>query len=190
LSVIGDGVRDADVRFAALPAFAVGTIKSRDFAGRKTPIGIEYYPGRVRGMGGFGLKRRCACGRPMEIRLRTVIYRGMIEIENVPVFCCEHCSRTELAPGVKSGLAELIRGQERYGSRRARLRMDEHNEFARLLVCLAERPGDDVSLDDLAERRIDELLDLLLLVRSLGDEAWLGDIRRRLSQLACGTRRV
>lgn len=44
----------------------------------------------------------------MNLRLRTVIYQSKVDIENVPIYSCEGCGRSEVVPHVKPELTGLI----------------------------------------------------------------------------------
>jgi hypothetical protein len=129
------------------------------------------------------LHKQCKCGRDMGIRLRTVIYQSKVEIENVPVFTCEFCNRSEVFPGVKQELTGLI-GELGGKPEKQRLRFDESSELAHLMKVVTDKEHRHQSVDKILEERINELLDLLLLARSLGDEPWMEDIRSRLSQIS------
>lgn len=118
----------------------------------------------------------------MNIRLRTVIYLNTVEIENVPIFSCEACQRSELFPPVKPELAGMIRA---LGAKPEikRLFFDEISEIAYLMHKAADKEHRNLALETILEERINELLDLLLLAQSLGDREWVGDVRRRLQQI-------
>jgi len=121
----------------------------------------------------------------MSMKLRTVIYSGKVEIDNVPVYSCEACSRSEVFPEVKPDLTGLI---GRLGSEPEpqTFLFNEWNEWADLILELyvrQKRPGQQ-ELDRLIEERINKLLDLLLLARRMGDEQWAGEVEKRLSQIS------
>lgn len=129
------------------------------------------------------MHKQCKCGRDMEIRLRTVIYQSKVEIENVPVFTCEFCNRSEVLPEVKQELTGLI--AELGGKpEKQRLRFDESSELAHLMRVVTDKEHRHEPVDKILEERINELLDMLLLARSLGDEPWMDDVRNRLSQIS------
>lgn len=129
------------------------------------------------------LQKQCKCGRGMGIRLRTVIYQNKVEIENVPVFSCEYCSRNEVFPGVKQELTQLI-GELGGEPEKKSMRFDESSELAHLMKVVTDTEHRHQPVDQILEERINELLDMLLLARSLGDESWMEDIRSRLSQIS------
>ena len=54
------------------------------------------------------MQKYCKCGRTMNLRLRTVIYQNKVDIENVPIYSCEDCGRSEVVPHVKPELTCLI----------------------------------------------------------------------------------
>ncbi len=133
--------------------------------------------------------KTCTCGNEMDIRLRTVIYTNKVSIANVPVFCCENCTSSEVMPEIKSDLKQLIK---RLGSRPDLQELDfgECNEFAYLLGMATRKELHLRAMDDLVQDRINQLLDLLILASSLDDPTWTKDIERRLlqiSDLTCST---
>ncbi|UUZ95876.1 hypothetical protein LJK87_16685 [Paenibacillus sp. P25] len=119
----------------------------------------------------------------MSIRLRTVIYQNKVEIENVPIFTCESCSRSEVFSEVKPELTGLI---GKLGARPGKqmLQFEEVSEIAHLMVKATEKKWASDPVETIIQERINELLDLLLLAQSLSDEPWQDDIRKRLSQIA------
>jgi hypothetical protein len=118
----------------------------------------------------------------MNIRLRTVIYQSKIEIDNVPIYTCETCSKSEVLQPVKSELMELI-SQLGSNPEKKQFYFDETNELAFLLMTVSQKEFRHTPVDKILEYRIDELLDLLLLARSLQDELWVEDVLKRLSQI-------
>ncbi|MNR17315.1 hypothetical protein D3C85_1339670 [compost metagenome] len=59
----------------------------------------------------------------------------------------------------------------------------EVSEVAFLLLKVTEKERMNDSMEKIVEDRINELLDILLLAQSLGDEPWAEEIRKRLSQI-------
>lgn len=118
----------------------------------------------------------------MEMRLRTIVYSSKVEIEHVPVFFCSTCQASELHPIIKKEITTLIRqlgnepAEQRFG-------FDEVNEFAYLLASVMDTSTSNIPIEELIDGRINELLDLLLLARSLHDETWMNEIRRKLLQI-------
>ncbi|MBP2116939.1 hypothetical protein [Cohnella lubricantis] len=121
----------------------------------------------------------------MKLILRTVIHAHKVSIANVPVYSCENCSRNEVFPGVKEDLGRLI---GRFGSKPEpdRIRFDEVHELAGVLRHLLERklPLQASEVARRTEERTNELLDLLLVADSLGDEKWKAELKCRLAQLS------
>jgi hypothetical protein len=128
------------------------------------------------------LYKLCKCGFKMNICLRTVIYKNNIEIDNVPIYTCESCSKSEVFQPVKSELTELI---SQFGSNpeKKQFYFNETNELAFLLMTASQNEYKHTPVDKILEYRINELLDLLLLARSLQDELWIEDVLKRLSQI-------
>lgn len=121
----------------------------------------------------------------MTMKLRTVIYSGKVEIDNVPIFSCTTCSRSEVIPAVKPDLTGLI---AQLGSEpdKGTFLFNECNEWADLLVEAKVNRGqpDVYAVEALAEQRVNMLLDLHLLAQSMNDEEWIADINKRLQQLS------
>jgi hypothetical protein len=118
----------------------------------------------------------------MTIRLRTVIYQNKVEIENVPIFSCSSCHRSEVFAEVKPDLMGLIGN---LGSKPEKQQMffNEHSEIAHLMMKVTEKGRLSDPVETIIEDRINELLDLLLLAQSLQDDTWVDDVRKRLSQI-------
>lgn len=129
------------------------------------------------------MQKQCKCGQSMNIRLRSVIYQNKVEIENVPVYTCKACNRSEVYPGVKPELTELI-GDLGSLPEKKRLQFEEMSELANLMMTVTDKEYKHESIGHILEERVNQLLDLLLLAQSLGDEPWMNDIRQRLSQIS------
>ncbi|QAY65480.1 hypothetical protein [Paenibacillus protaetiae] len=132
------------------------------------------------------MQKTCSCGNSMKMKLRTVIYSGKVEIDNVPIFSCSACTRSEVIPEVKPDLTGLI---SQLGAEPAKqtFLFNECNEWANLLVEASEsrrKLPDESVVRHLAQARVDELLDLYLLAQSLNDQAWMEDLNKRLGQLS------
>lgn len=122
----------------------------------------------------------------MRMKLRTVIYSGKVEIDNVPVYTCKACSRSEVYPVVKTDLTGLI-GKLGAQPEKQTFRFDDWNEWANLLVEAFDghkKQPEPALVDRLAGERIDMLLDLYSLAEKLGDNEWKNDISKRLTQLS------
>jgi hypothetical protein len=121
----------------------------------------------------------------MRMKLRTVIYSGKVEIDNVPVYTCKMCSRSEVYPVVKPDLTGLI-GKLGAQPEKQSFRFDDWNEWANILVeafDVHHKQPDPALIERLAGERIDMLLDLYSLAEKLGDSEWKNDISKRLTQL-------
>jgi YgiT-type zinc finger domain-containing protein len=132
------------------------------------------------------MHKECECGQLMNIRLRTVIFQNKIEIENVPVYSCENCSRSEVYPPVKRELIGLI-GRLEDTPNKQLFQFDELCELAHLFRRITDPELEMIPTGKIIEMRVNELLDLLLLAQSLDDISWQEDIRFRLSQLTTRT---
>lgn len=128
------------------------------------------------------MHKLCNCGASMQIRLRTVIFQNKVEIDNVPVYSCDSCQRSEVFPPVKSELTGYIRtlGPQ---PEKGNVLFNELSELAHLLFLVTKRENKHIPIETVIEDRINELLDLLLLAQSLDDAAWLEDVRSRLKQI-------
>ncbi|MCC3372956.1 hypothetical protein [Cohnella sp. REN36] len=117
--------------------------------------------------------------------LRSVIYAKLVNITSVPVYACEGCSRNEVFPGVKSDLGMLV---NRLGAKppAQTIPFDEIHELAGVLSHAQHRskPLRQATVARVAEERTNELLDLWIVASSVGDEAWMAELRGRLSQLS------
>ncbi|MBW7474214.1 YgiT-type zinc finger protein [Paenibacillus oenotherae] len=131
------------------------------------------------------MHKRCSCGDMMPIKLRTVIYSGKVEIDNVPVYSCSSCNKSEVFPEAKLDLTGLI-GKLGAKPVKQTYLFNEWNEWANLLVeAYHDRKRYDLAVvRRLTEDRINMLLDLYSVAKSLNDEAWLSDIHKRLGQLS------
>mgnify|MGYP001333683603 CR=1 FL=1 len=128
------------------------------------------------------LQKTCECGHPMEIRLRKVIYSRAVEVGNVPVYTCPHCRRVSILPEVKVELARLIRDLGREPERKT-IDFADFSEWAYLIAQATDRSRMHEPIQQLIADRVDQLLDLMLLARSLDDMAWEEELRDRLSQI-------
>lgn len=119
------------------------------------------------------------------MKLRTVIFSGKVEIDNVPIFSCPSCNRNEVSPEVKPDLTGLI-GQLGSQPDKQTFLFNEWNEWADLLVEVygKQKTPHSQMLEEYAAARVNKLLDLLLLAQSLGDESWMNEIQKRLSQIS------
>lgn len=128
------------------------------------------------------LLRKCPCGETMDIRLRTLIYSHAVEIQNVPVCNCDACHHAEVLPGAKPQLTALI---SKLGKKpdRQKLNFADVSEWAYLITLAIDEELFHLPIQQLIGDRIDQLLDLLLLSRSLGDKAWEADLHAKLAQI-------
>ncbi|WP_308858213.1 hypothetical protein [Paenibacillus sp. R14(2021)] len=131
------------------------------------------------------LHKRCSCGDVMPMKLRTVIYSNKVEIDNVPIYSCTSCNRSEVFPEVKPDLTGLISTLGAFPVKQTYL-FNEWNEWAKLLVEAYhdQKHSDPAMMRRLTEERIDMLLDLFAVAQASGDEDWTADIHKRLAQLS------
>lgn len=134
---------------------------------------------------GVGLYQACACGEPMKLALKTVIFARKVNITNVPVYACKICGAHKLFSGVRKDVSKLLGN---LGSEPApgHIPFDELHEWAGLIAHAFgqfEDPAPE-ALAQASEDRINELLDLWLLASSLGDDKWKVQLEVKLSQLS------
>ncbi|WP_168121988.1 hypothetical protein [Paenibacillus sp. HB172176] len=131
------------------------------------------------------MQKKCQCGNMMKMKLRTVIYSGKVEIDNVPIFSCQECSRSEVIPEVKPDLTGLIAKLGNEPGKQSFL-FNECNEWADLLVearANRQMPGQP-EVEAMIEQRINTLLDLYLIAQKLDDQPWIDDLNKRLQQIS------
>ncbi|MFC5467253.1 hypothetical protein ACFPPD_00880 [Cohnella suwonensis] len=131
------------------------------------------------------MSKHCSCGGAMKLMLRTVIFAKKVNINNVPVYNCSDCGRNDVFPGVKEDVGKLV-GQLGAAPIARSISFDEVHEWAGVLsqAMIRSEPLQETMIARAAEERINELLDLLLLATSVGDDAWKAEIEGRLSQLS------
>ncbi|MFD2612880.1 hypothetical protein [Paenibacillus gansuensis] len=129
------------------------------------------------------MHKPCTCGQKLAVKLRTVIYTGKVEIENVPIYSCDLCKHSEVLQDVKEDLKQLIAGLGGKPGKQT-LRFNEMNELADIIYSVSEKETLQISVKRIIEERINQLLDLLLVAQSAGDEEWADEIRSRLSQIS------
>lgn len=120
----------------------------------------------------------------MKLEARTVVYRRLLTIDHVPVFHCKACAYCEINSLIKEQLVQLVEQAHTYATSKGEKKtidFSEHNEIAAMLH---NGLTSSESLQCMFEQRVDELLDLLLLARSLQRSEWIEEMELRLSQLA------
>lgn len=129
--------------------------------------------------------KMCSCGEQMALSLRTVIFAKKVNITNVPVYSCAICGRNDVFHGVKDDVGRLISELGSAASDPRSIPFDQVHEWAGVLSGMRAQKL-TLSASDVAratEERTNQLLDLLNLATSLGDEAWKQELRSRLAQL-------
>ena len=130
----------------------------------------------------FAMGIRCQCGETMEIQLRTLVYQGQVEIKNVPVTSCRACGRTQVVEEVKPELKALLKELGDHPKSQL-VAFQEVSSFTQVLVEAADEAtgnGKEHWTEAMRRIKVDELLDLLLLARSLGDARWMEEIEEEL----------
>ena len=130
------------------------------------------------------MKKRCRCGHAMLVDLRTVIFSNKVEIENVPVYSCPSCTRSEVCAEVKSDLTQLL-AQLTHQSSKKSIPFQDMNEFSYLIHKIhLQRCGNNTSaIQQIIDERINELLDLLLVAKHVNDSSWVEELSTRLNQI-------
>lgn len=128
------------------------------------------------------MQKMCKCGKSMQIHLRTIVYSNKIEIMNVPIFTCDDCHSSEVFHSIKGHITEMI---EKMGNptEKQTLMFNDVNELAHLMYKASDRELLDIPLEMIVEDRINELLDLLILARSIEDDLWVEEVQQKLIQI-------
>ncbi|MEB3102939.1 hypothetical protein [Ferviditalea candida] len=119
----------------------------------------------------------------MNIRLRTLIYSNKVEIENVPIFSCDSCNYSEVFSAIKPELTDLI-GKLGRKPKLQRILFHEINELANLMYMASLKEHSHLPIEGMLQERINQLLDLLLLARSLHEDSWAEEIQAKLAQIS------
>ncbi|MBC8079076.1 MAG: hypothetical protein H7X86_01935 [Gorillibacterium sp.] len=119
----------------------------------------------------------------MELKTRSVIYKRTIEFENVPVFICQSCAYSEVFPSVKVDLAKLL-SQYKACLTKEKASFHEMNEIAGIIKQYVDQSVGAKGLSTLIDERINQLLDILILARSLKEDQWADDVQDKLTQLS------
>ena len=136
----------------------------------------------MKGWFGFAMGIRCQCGEGMEIQLRTLVYQGQVEIKNVPVASCRACGRTQVVEEVKPELKALLKELGDHPKSQL-VAFQEVSSFTQELVEVADETTGNRKehwTEALRRIKVDELLDLLLLARSLEEHRWIEEIEQEL----------
>lgn len=120
------------------------------------------------------------CGEEMDLTLRTLHFHEHM-ITHVPIYTCSKCDRSEVHARVKEVLKEIIQSLYRTPGRK-KIAFEEYSEYALLLMRII-RDRESGSIEEAAQDRIDDLLDLMLLAKSLKDEEWMKELSDRLKQV-------
>lgn len=131
------------------------------------------------------MDKDCRCGRTMELELRSVVWKRVVELRHVPVFHCHECGRDELLPLVTPLIKKVIKQRSDLQAK-GKLAIDiaEHSDLTDILVEMAQKEIQADRLPEMIQKRIDELLDLFNVAQQSGDHEWLQSIRQRLQHLA------
>lgn len=115
------------------------------------------------------MEKACGrCGHLMHVHLRKVVYMNHTEIEHVPVYRCSCCEHHELVEQVKEELKQLLL---HVPNEQGTVSFADYSPFTRMMLRTCCRT---LSLGT------DDWLDMYLLVRTLHDPVWLGEIEQAL----------
>ncbi|WP_040676627.1 hypothetical protein [Paenibacillus sanguinis] len=135
------------------------------------------------------MRKHCHCGQMMNLGFRTVIFEGIYEIDNVPIYECEECSHYQVLPEVKADVTDLLAGLKEEGVKEW-VDFAEQNELAGLILALSDRwtGAEEASFESVLERQCEEQINLLLDLyggaKNIGDLEWMDDISKRLQPLS------
>ncbi|MDA5110178.1 MULTISPECIES: hypothetical protein [Brevibacillus] len=128
--------------------------------------------------------KKCSrCGSDMELVLRNVVYRSRVKIMNVPVHVCgnDACGHSQVVDVIKDDLKKLMEEWGQHPQRQS-IEFEEVSELSHLMVLIAKEK-EDATVREALQERVNELLDLFLLARSLGDQNWMHELRQRLTKI-------
>ncbi len=130
------------------------------------------------------MKKRCRCGHAMIVDLRTVIFSNKVEIENVPVYSCPSCTRSEVCTEVKPELTNLLSTLTQQTTKRS-IPFQDINEFSYVIHKVHQtRCGtNSFAVQQIIDERINDLLDLMIIARSVNDAEWVDKLMNRLNQI-------
>jgi hypothetical protein len=120
----------------------------------------------------------------MPMKLRTVVYVGKVDIENVPVFSCSKCGNSEVFQEVKQDLKALIHklGDDPH---KQKLLLQDFSAWAEVFV--SHSTGGKLDLGKIRphiEEQINELLDLYTIALRVQDDVWMNELKERLEGLS------
>lgn len=129
------------------------------------------------------MEKACSCcGKPMEIFLRTVVVSRQLEIDHVPVYACEECGIYEVFSSVKNHVKVIMEQSQQIKDQQS-IDFAEKNEVAYLLNKAADTEYEHISLEEILNERVNQLLDMLIMARALDNREWMNDLQNRLSQI-------
>lgn len=129
------------------------------------------------------MKEECTCGQSMTVHMRTVVYQRYIYIEHVPVLICQSCGNSVVYSPVRPELKHILQDAKE-SSEKKRIYFEDISEIAHVLLKLHESNKDFVTSPEVVQERVNELLDIYLLARSLNDQEWVDEIRGKLLQIS------
>ncbi|MGN7357654.1 hypothetical protein ACTHPF_09800 [Paenibacillus sp. SAF-054] len=130
---------------------------------------------------------QCNCEQKMKLELRTVMYTRSVTIRHVPVLVCDRCLSYELIPTMRTDLKKCV---ELLGPEPSNISfsLTDYHELAKLLYEVLDEGVSEENLKQTLEYEIQERINLLLDVyktaEMMQDEAWVAELRLRLSQLS------
>ncbi|BAU29330.1 hypothetical protein DFP93_11636 [Aneurinibacillus soli] len=118
------------------------------------------------------MEKACGhCGHLMHVHLRKIVYMNHTEIEHVPVYRCSCCEHHELVEQVKEELKKFLLQVPR---EQGPISFADYSPFTRMMLRACCRT---------TTLQADDWLDMYLLVSTLHDSVWLGEIEQALREL-------
>jgi hypothetical protein len=125
----------------------------------------------------------CNCGSKMNIYFSTLSFRQKWKIENVPIWYCNCCGKSEMIPYFKEEfLSYILQLEHTYSTRN--YSYNDWSEHTNLMMKFIDKEFSIESLQVLIAKRIDELLDEWLIATESKDDIRLKEIHRRLLQMS------
>lgn len=129
------------------------------------------------------MEKNCSCGHKKTLRLRSLIYSKKVAIMNVPVLSCAQCGHCEVLPEVAPDLIALLRSLGDHPMEQ-HIWFNEVHELAYIFFEANRNKKQSRTVHEIIQDRINQLLDLLILARSLCDSSWVSDVEGRLGQIS------
>jgi hypothetical protein len=120
------------------------------------------------------------CSGLMQLTLRTIKFNKH-EIANVPIHTCPVCDCNEVSDRVKPVLKQLVHSLSNSSHERQKIAFEEYSEYTNLLIKAAR--DEEEAIEEIIQDRINQLLDLMLLAKSLRDQQWVDELSFRIKEV-------